>query len=124
MKTFFKTAAQGEITIRRIGDVPTKRTKRADCTPLALEGGKFIIGHSETGHHHVLSRSDGAEVMVLDRPPEGMRVLYAILENPTSLDHLRDHDTHDQIKLEPGEYEMRIAREYDPYAELARQSMD
>ena len=28
------------------------------------------------------------------------------------------------IMLEPGEYEFRIAREYDPYAELARQSQD
>lgn len=124
MKTFVKVAAQGEITIRRIGDVPKKRKVRSDCTPMKPEAGRYIIGHSETGHHHVLSRNDGAEVTVLDRPPEGMRVLYAILENPASLDHLRDHDTHESIKLEPGEYEIRIAREYDPYAELARQSMD
>lgn len=124
MKSFHKIAAQGEITIRRIGDVPKKRAKRAGCTPLTPEGGKLIIGHSETGHHHVLSRREGAEVMVLDRPPEGMRILYAILENPTSLDHERGHDTHESIALPPGEYEFRIAREYDPYAELARQSMD
>ena len=124
MKSFLKVAAQGEITIRRIGDVPVKRIKRDGCTPLAKENGKLIIGHSETGHNHVLSRTDGADVMVLDHPPEGMRILYAILENPTSLDHLRDHDTHESIDLPPGEYEFRIAREYDPYAELARQSMD
>lgn len=124
MKTFVKTAAQGEITIRRIGDVPATREQRAGCTPLALENGKLVIGHSETGHHHVLASAAGAEVMVLDRPPAGMRVLYAILENPTSLDHQRDHDTHESIELPPGEYEFRIAREYDPYAELARQSMD
>lgn len=124
MKTFLKVAAQGEITIRRIGDIPMIRTQRTGCTPLALEAGRFVIGHSETGHHHVLSRKDGAEVMVLDRPPEGMRILYAILENPMSLDHQRDHDTHESIELPAGEYEFRIAREYDPYAELARQSMD
>lgn len=124
MKSFLKIAAQGEITIRRIGDVPTKRKMRAGCAPLALEDGKFVIGHSETGHHHVLSSNVGAEVMVLDRPPEGMRILYAILENPTSLDHLRGHDTHESIALPPGEYEFRIAREYDPYAELARRAMD
>lgn len=123
MKAFKIIAAQGEITIRRIGDVPKDRN-RDGCTPLALEHGRFIIGHSETGHHHCLSRNDGAEVMVLDRPPEGMRILYAILENPTSLDHLREHDTHEAIMLDPGEYEFRIAREYDPYTELARQSAD
>lgn len=124
MKSFSKIGAQGEITIRRIGDVPKNRTRRNGCTPLALENGRLVIGHSETGHHHVLSRNDGADVMVLDRPPEGMRILYAILENSTSLDHLRDHDTHDSIVLPPGEYEFRIAREYDPYDELARQSAD
>lgn len=123
MKSFLKVAAQGEITIRRIGDVPKDR-QRAGCTPLKLEGGKFIIGHSETGHHHVLRSNVGADVVVLDRPPEGMRVLYAILENPTLLDHQRDHDTHESIELPAGEYEFRIAREYDPYAELARQSQD
>jgi hypothetical protein len=124
MKSFLKVAAQGEITIRRIGDVPSARAERTGYTPLAPENGRLVIGHSETGHHHVLSHKDGAEVMVLDRPPEGMRILRAILENPVSLDHLREHDTHESIQLLPGEYEIRIAREYDPYAELARQSMD
>lgn len=117
MLTFKTTAAQGEITIRRIANIPT------GCTEMKPEGGQYIVGHSETGHHHVISAS-GAKVAVLDRPPEGMRVLYAILENPTSLVHLRDHDTHEPIQLEPGAYEFRIAREFDHYAELARQSAD
>ena len=124
MKTFKFCAAQGEITILRIGDVPAGRKKRAGYTPLAMENGKYIIGHSETGHHHILSGTAGADVMSLDRPPEGMRILYAILNEPMSLDHQREHDTHESIALPPGEYEFRIAREYDPYAELARQSMD
>jgi hypothetical protein len=117
MKSFQKIAAQGEVTIRRINRIP------AGCTPMKAEGGRFIVGHSETGHHHVIG-ANGVSVSVLDRPPEGMRVLYAILEGPTSLDHLRDHDTHESIMLEPGSYEIRIAREFDHYAELARQSSD
>lgn len=117
MKSFHKTAAQGEITIRRVDAVPE------GCKPMKAEGGKFIVGHSETGHHHVID-AHGASVTVLERPPEGMRILYAILENPTSLDHLRGHDTHESIMLEPGAYEFRIAREFDHYAELARQSAD
>lgn len=122
MKAFQKVAAQGEITILRIGDVP-KKTKIAG-QPLALEQGKLIIGHSETGHHHVLERTRGASVTVLERAPEGMRILHAILEEPNRLVHERGHDTHETIALEPGEYEFRIAREFDHYAELARQSMD
>ena len=124
MLTFKVIAAQGEITIRRIGDVPMRRRAiPKGFTAMTSERDKFIIGHSETGHHHVIDAA-GANVMVMDNPPTGMRILRAILENPTSLEHLRTHDTHESIMLEPGEYEIRIAREFDHYAELARQSAD
>lgn len=124
MLKFKSAAAQGEITILRIGPVPAKRSARDGFTAMVPEHGKFIIGHSETGHHHVLDRVAGVDIAIMDRPPEGMKILRAILENPTSLDHLRDHDTHESIRLEPGEYEFRIAREFDHYGELARQSAD
>ena len=70
MKTFIKVAAQGEITVRRIGGVPSKRSPRKDCKPLELENGRFVIGHSETGHHHVLSKNEGVEVSVLEKDVE------------------------------------------------------
>lgn len=119
--TFKKIAAQGEITVIRLGGVP--RNKKLTGAAMKAEGGNFVIGHSETGHHHVIE-AKGASVSVLDKQPEGMRVLRAILENPTSLDHLRDYDTHDPIKLEPGLYEFRIGREFDPYQEIARRQAD
>jgi len=122
MKTFKISAAQGEITIRRIGDLPKNRFQKG-FTPMKPEGDKFIIGHSETGHHHVID-AHGADVSVLDRPPEGMRILRMILDSPTPLEHLRAHDTHEPIQIEPGEYEIRIAREFDHYQELARKSAD
>lgn len=122
MKKFELVAAQGEITVLRIGGIPSNRNVEGFAA-LAPEGGKFVIGHSETGHHHVIGCS-GADVMVMEKPPEGMRILRAILENPTALEHLRPHDTHETIMLEPGEYEFRVAREFDHYAELARRSAD
>jgi hypothetical protein len=121
MKTFKVAAAQGEIQIRRIGDNTTPQRMKG-FTPLAREYGKLIIGHSETGHHHVLDGN--AAVFVMDRPPEGMRILRAIVESDTPLVHLRDYDTHAPHMLPPGEYEFRIGREYDPYENLARQQMD
>ncbi len=121
MKSFKKIAAQGEITIIRIGDASKVKLSGS---ALPLEGGKFIIGHSETGHNHVLERKAGASVTVLDGAPEGMKILRAILTEPNKLIHERGHDTHEAIELAPGEYEFRIAREFDHYAELARQSSD
>ncbi len=120
MKKFQTVAAQGEITIIRISDGGRTSTG----SPLALENGKLIIGHSETGHHHVLERTRGAAVTVIDSAPDGMRILHAILAEPNKLIHERGYDTHEAIDLPPGEYEFRIAREFDHYAELARQSAD
>lgn len=122
MKTFKTVAAQGEIRIRRIGDVPKKI--KLTGTPLLPENGRFIVGHSETGHHHVLERTKGVTASVIENESEGMRILRLILEEPNSLEHLRPHDTHETIALAPGEYEIRIEREFDHYAELARKSID
>ncbi len=119
MKTFTKVAAQGEITIVRVNN-----GSKFAGTPLKLERGMLIIGHSETQHDHVLEHIRGATVTVLDTAPEGMRILHMILTEANSLVHKRNHDTHETIALEPGEYNVRIAREFDHYAELARQSAD
>jgi hypothetical protein len=120
---FQHIGAQGEITVRRIGDLPKDRKLPKGYTAMMPKGARFVIGHSETGHHHVIDAA-GATVGVMDRPPAGMRVLHMILENPLAVEHLRGHDTHETITNEPGVYEVRIAREFDHYAELARQSAD
>lgn len=109
--------AQGEIRMYRIAAMPGK------VTPMARENGHLIIGHSETGHHHVLV-AERAEVYEADTAPDGMRVLYALLETPGELRHLRDYDTHAPHHFEPGVYMFRVDREYDHYAELARRVAD
>lgn len=117
MKSFADTAAQGEISIRRVTSVP-KSVK-----PVTAENGWFVVGHSETGHHHVMERA-GAQLFEAETAPAGMRILYAILDEPNTLTHMRDFDTHEPIRFQPGVYEFRLGREYDPYAELARGQMD
>lgn len=123
MKTFKAIGAQGELTIRRIGDLPRYRTLPKGYIPMKPEGGRYIIGHSETGHHHVID-AVGATIGVMEKPPVGMQILYMILENPLAVEHLRSFDTHETITNEPGIYEVRIAREFDHYEEQARRSAD
>jgi len=109
--------AQGEITIIEIATLPdniqTKPAERSD------KG--WIIAHSKSGHHHVLTGGD-----VMERTtdvPAGMQVLYALLEEPASL--VQDAQTpHGSYDLPSGLYEFRIAREYDPFAEQARRVAD
>lgn len=110
--------AQGEITIFRIvGDMPAGLVPHDEKDRL----GRPIISHSESGSHHIL---DGA-IDVLEKPdaPEGMRVLYALLDEPMSL--VQDaSDAHGAHMLEPGLYEFRIAREFDPFSEQVRRVAD
>jgi hypothetical protein len=119
MREFKDVAAQGEISIRRIGKLPEGLVARK------ATGLIHVIGHSETGHHHVMAASD---VEVLDRPDfsssEGFRRFYLSVSAPTPLEHQRPHDTHESLLVAPGDYEITINREYDAYGELARQTMD
>ncbi len=118
MRILETLGAQGEIRMFRVDEIPT------GVKPLKRENGHLIIGHSETGHHHVLL-ADRVQAFEATEAPEGMRVLYAILESPGELKHLRGHDTHKSHAFEAGDKIMfRTDREYDPYAELARRVAD
>ena len=111
--------AQGEVKIYRIDSIPAgietgKATKNMN--------GDHIISHSEKGHHHVLP--GGADVMErTDNLPAGMQVFYAILGEPGAL--TQDAAvSHEAIELDPGIYELRIAREFNPFTEQARRVAD
>lgn len=117
MKTFKTHAAQGEISIKRIAKLPD------GVRAVAPENGKFVIGHSETGHHHTMV-ADRVQVFEKTDAPAGMRILYAIIEGTALLEHERSFDTHEPIQHAPGIYEYRIGREFDPYAEIARRQAD
>lgn len=117
MKTFENCAAQGELRITRVSVIP------ANVEKVNAENKHFIVGHSETGHHHVLL-AERAQVFRAKDAPDGMSILYVILDAPNELQHLRSHDTHETIGLQPGMYEIRSGREFDPYAELSRKQAD
>jgi len=111
--------AQGEIYARKVETLPEGL---AAFTERSADG-EWIISHSESGHHHLLG-ADGVDVMErTEDVPSGMRILYAIVKEPTRLyqDAATPHDAHE---VPPGLYEFRIAREYDPLMEQARQVAD
>lgn len=109
---------QGEVKVIKIDSLP-EITNPAEVEK--NQNGAFIISHSESGHHHVI---DGGEVMERTKDvPEGMRIIYAILDEPTAL--IQDAgNPHGHIDLEPGNYEFRISREYDPFLQQARRVAD
>lgn len=111
--------AQGEIYARKIDTIP------GDLVAFTERNGNgdWIISHSESGHHHLLGAA-GVDVMERTKDvPSGMRILYAIVKEPTRLyqDAAVPHGEH---IVAPGTYEIRIAREYDPLMEQARRVAD
>ena len=109
---------QGEVRVDMIGEIPDIKVE--EFKDKNKKG--YIISHSEQGHHHIL----GGNVEVLERVEnvaEGMRVLYAIVKEPTNL--FQDAPTpHDHIDLAEGIYEFRIKREYNPFLEEAMRVSD
>ena len=108
---------QGEVNIRKIEAIPAKIGSK----PVEVALGGFIISHSETGHHHLLT---GGEVMErTDNVPAGMKIFYAILKEPQSL--IQDAaGAHERFDFAPGVYEFRISREFNPFTEESRRVAD
>ena len=110
-------ANQGEIRIDRISEMPNDLTK-----PFLEKNSKgWIISHSENGNHHILVGD--CDVIERVSTPSGARILYAIVKEPTRL--FQDAVVpHQPVDLDPGIYEFRIKREYDPFAAIARRVSD
>ena len=107
MKTFKTVASQGELRFVRLPDnfkIPKGAVK---VEPI---NGKIIIGHSETGHHHVME----AERTTMYRLPDSILDCLLVVNQPDELKHLREFDTHEPISFAPGTYKAVTAREYTP----------
>lgn len=103
MKTFNKTAAQGDVYFLRV-DVLPAGVVMIDATDMV------VIAHSETGHHHVMD----ARTVKMYRLPEEIYECFLVVKEATPLEHLRSFDTHESIMFEPGVYHVRHQREYTP----------
>lgn len=112
------TQQQGEVYIRRIDSLP----KEVTLTPIKAEGGNLIVSHSESGHHHVLDRRH-VDLMERAGSAEGLRMLYAVVKEHTALRQTAAAP-HEAANLEPGVYEMRLSREFNPFEEEIRRVAD
>ena len=112
MRTFNNVCAQGDVYIQRIDILPNNAI---EVEPV---NGFCIVTHSETGHNHVM---EATKVKMYSLPDSIMDCLLVVNE-PTTLDHLRAHDTHEPSLFEKGTYHVRRQREYT--AEGFRRAQD
>ncbi len=111
------TNAHGEVNFFRITAGEMDITGFKVVKPMS---GSYIVGHSESGHNHILE-AEGVEVM--EREHEGMKILRAIVKNPVVLRQSAGAPHKQQI-VEPGEYFITNNVEYNPFAEQARKVAD
>lgn len=78
----------------------------------------YIIGHSETGHHHVLESKEPFVVSESDK--EFLIELFS----PAKLVHKKQMDKHNTLVINPGKYRVIKKTEYDPWQRIIREVHD
>ena len=96
---------QGDVLIEGIVNIP-KEAKRID--------GRIVLAEGEaTGHAHVITDKSATAFKVGDE-------LFLELSKDTTV----EHEEHHAITVAPGKYKVRKVREYDHFAEEAREVRD
>jgi len=105
MKTIEKMGAQGDVMFQRIEKIP------AAAKPIAAKGGRHVVAHSETGHHHYLAAT-GVEMLA---DPKDPMICYLRIDGAgADVVHARPFDTHETIRLTGGSWAVKRQREYTP----------
>lgn len=106
MKMIKKCGAQGDLMFRRIAAVP--KSAREVVAP-SDDG--IVVGHSETGHHHVVQNISAAQFF---RENAASLIGYLETSEPVDVVHMRSWDTHETLRLPAGTWEVRQQREWSP----------
>jgi len=113
--------AQGEVLIwakKYAPKILLDNLKNINWQPMKLENEQMILGHSETGHHHVLEPVDknitihkAAQALI-----DSANAVFVTLtvKEACVLKHMRENDTHAAIILPAGDYIRCIREEQSP----------
>lgn len=104
------TIRHGEVCIHQV-----------DTLPKGVEQvvNSFIVGHSETGHHHVLESKREFKVTTIDKER-----LYLELFEPAKLVHKKEVNRHRDLVIPAGTYEITHKQEYNPFTKAMQEVWD
>ena len=81
----------------------------------------YMVGHSESGHHHVLEAPKGAKFSVVE---DMMKQVFIEVTEPSQLVHKKSFDIHETLTVEPGVYRIAHAVEYNPFTKKLAEVWD
>lgn len=110
--------AHGEVNFFRIEEGSVDENLLSDFDP---DENGFVVGHSESGHHHLLERE--GVTMKKHTDSRGFQILHAIVTKPVAL-RQDTSDPHKTQIVEPGEYLITNNVEVDPFTKQARRVAD
>lgn len=93
MKNLEKHTRQGDVYFDIVDSIPS------DATLVEQKNGApVVVAHSETGHDHSFPSGSAVELFATKDP----FVCYLRCEAPSTLEHHRDHHTHESILFPAG----------------------
>ena len=105
--------------IVRHGEVLLKPSELPQDAKLVKETNKYIVAHSETGHHHVLESIDNYEVFTSNGDT------YIKLGTVGTLFHEKSgKDVHTPHKIQPSVYKVVIKQAYDYFTKRMQNVRD
>jgi hypothetical protein len=108
----YQIIRHGENFIRKIDKLPKGKK---------LSVNSFIIGHSETGHHHVLESKD--QFTVIEPKNLDDNIFFELLGSGKVV-HKKTVNRHNDLGLAPGVYEVTHKKEYSPFTKLMEKVWD
>jgi len=101
----------GEIFLQKVTELP----KNAKVS----KHNSYIVGHSESGHHHVLESKTKFTVHEVSDAFN-----YLVLDAPADLVHQKDVNTHATLTIDKGIYKVIKKQEYSPFTGLMQEVWD
>lgn len=112
-----KMLRHGELLVMPLDELP-KNVEQI------FKGKEYIVGHSETGHHHI-AVADKPKAITVYRPVGADSAdLYLRVTSASKIVHKKSYDRHQDIDLPEGVYLVRSKSEYDPFVKIIHQVRD
>ncbi len=108
--------------LHRHGEIILKSAKIPKEAKLKETGKSLVVGHSETGHNHVLEleRTQTADIKIFEY--EGKTYLDVPLQ--AKLVHQKEIEKHETQVIAPGTYEFHPRQSYSYAEKIMRRTLD
>ncbi len=105
-----KPIRHGEILLHPVSELPKGKLGSHKS---------YIVGHSETGHHHVLESTDDFKILKTADDSVWIEIL-----TPAKLVHKKQIDKHRTLPVLPGKYHVIYKQEYNVWEKVLQRVVD